>query len=412
MAGTLVFVHGTGVRGQGYVTTLGRVRDGISVAGLSGVTTVGVPWGDELGIRIDGIAATLPPEITTRAASGEPAVSEADLEAETWAMLVEDPLVELRMAGNEAPGDGGFAIGELAPDQQMEERLAGLGARLAAIAPNLEGMGISHEELASAAAEIAKSAELGAAARAAGSPNDDGLARLSARAVVAQVLFRHRLDPRGSEPVLATDMAMREDLVGRLADLMLPAGTRTVGDLFRRTGAKIKELALGRVTNALIEHREGLLGRSLPKLGDILFYQRRGEKIRDRVAAALRAATDRPVVALGHSLGGIVLVDLLSGGDAPTVDLLVTAGSQSPLLYAIDALGSLRPGQGTPRPFVPWLNLYSHRDFLSFLAREAFSGIAGIEDVEVDTSVPFPESHSAYWTAARTYELIRDRWPG
>src|SRR6185295_10353436 len=392
MAGTLVFVHGTGVRAQGYVTTLGRVRDGISLAGLSEVTTVGVPWGDEVGIRLDGIAATLPPELTTRAVGGEPAVSEADLEAETWAMLVEDPLVELRLAGNEAPSDGGFSIGELAPDQQAEERIAGLGARLAAIAPDLDRMGITSDELASAAGEIAQSAELGAAARAAGSPNDDGLARLAARAVVARVLFRHRLNPRGEEPALATDMALREELVNRIGGLMLPAGTRGFGDLFRRAGEKIKDLALGRVTNALIERREGLLGRSLPAIGDILFYQRRGEKIRERVAAALRSAA-RPVVALGHSLGGIVLVDLLSGDDAPAVDLLVTAGSQSPLLYAIDALGSLRPGQGTPRPFVPWLNIYNHRDFLSFLAREAFSGVEGIEDVEVDTGVPFPESH-------------------
>ena len=69
-----------------------------------------------------------------------------------------------------------------------------------------------------------------------------------------------------------------------------------------------------------------------------------------------------PVIAVGHSLGGIILVDVLSASNPPPVALLVTVGSQSPILFAYDALGRPRGGPA-PRlpysaanpPFTPWL---------------------------------------------------------
>ena len=106
-----------------------------------------------------------------------------------------------------------------------------------------------------------------------------------------------------------------------------------------------------------------------------------------------------------------MLVDLLSRPDAPPVDLLVTAGSQAPMLYAIDSLERLRRGDVQARPFTPWLNIYNRRDFLSFVAARIFPGVSSIRDEEVDPGVPFPESHSAYWYHDRVYQLIRDAWP-
>ncbi|MCC8242879.1 hypothetical protein [Saccharothrix luteola] len=73
---------------------------------------------------------------------------------------------------------------------------------------------------------------------------------------------------------------------------------------------------------------------------------------------------------VGHSLGGIAVVDLLPLPNPPTVVLLVTVGSQSPVLY----------------------------------------GVQGIKDEEADARVPFPESHSAYWEVPRTFELIGEHW--
>jgi hypothetical protein len=50
-----------------------------------------------------------------------------------------------------------------------------------------------------------------------------------------------------------------------------------------------------------------------------------------------------------HSLGGIACFDMLALPDPPEVARLVTAGSQSPLLYELGALASLKPPQGLRR---------------------------------------------------------------
>jgi hypothetical protein len=108
-------------------------------------------------------------------------------------------------------------------------------------------------------------------------------------------------------------------------------------------------------------------------------------------------------VVLGHSLGGIMLVDLLSrprSAGKLQVSRLITAGSQSPMLFKCDALGTMRLKTALPAgsPFTPWLNIFDRNDFLSFCGSRAFPGVTeGIEDFEVDCGVPFPEAHSAYF---------------
>ena len=120
-----------------------------------------------------------------------------------------------------------------------------------------------------------------------------------------------------------------------------------------------------------------------------------------------------PVVALGHSLGGVILVDLLTQPDALSVARLVTVGSQSPLFYAIDALDRIRRKDGgpDPAPFTPWLNVYDRADILSFVAGRVFPGLDNVKDEEIDSRVPFPSAHSAYFHQPRTFELMRDFWP-
>ena len=77
----------------------------------------------------------------------------------------------------------------------------------------------------------------------------------------------------------------------------------------------------------------------------------------------------------------------------------MTVGSQSPLFYAIDSLDSVRRTDdgAKPQPFTPWLNIYDRSDFLSFVAKEVFTGAGGITDAEIASGVPFPASHSAYF---------------
>jgi hypothetical protein len=265
---------------------------------------------------------------------------------------------------------------------------------------------VGADELAAVIAALTVAPELAGASRAVGRADDPELVQATARAVVASLLARHREDAPGTAPPVAMSGAVRDRLVAQVAAAMAPAPRGRLTDWLKR---KTIAFAEQRATALATERRQALMGTSTPGIGDILLYQRRGEAIRQMVADQL-AVVRPPVVAVGHSLGGIILVDLLTGG-VSGVQLLVTAGSQSPLFYLIDALGSLRPGQPDPAPFTPWLNIYNRQDLLSFYAGRAFPGVPGISDEPVDPGVPFPAAHSAYWHEDRVFELIGGRWP-
>jgi hypothetical protein len=115
VVGTLLFVHGTGVRREGYEAKMKAIRSGVAnEPRLQGLTVEGCPWGETLGVSNDRIADTLPPEDETRAL--EAPLSEVELAEATWAILAIDPLFELRVAA--ARGDANTtAIGTLPADQ-------------------------------------------------------------------------------------------------------------------------------------------------------------------------------------------------------------------------------------------------------------------------------------------------------
>jgi hypothetical protein len=408
MRGTLFFVHGTGVRQVGLDRTLAAVRAGLEQSNLDGVTVVAPPWGPRLGVPVDRIAHVLPQQardlgeagardLTEEAWSLESPVEDQDLVAATWALLADDPLFELRLVAQAGPDVGNQA--DLAAVAMLQS--------LAAAPVDLQRTELEPGEVAGAAEAVAAAPETSEAARAVGDATDPDLVEAMARAVVATVLATHALDPPGTEPTAAVNAIVRDELVDRLADRMAEGDRGLVTDWIKD---KVVGFAKRKATALATGRREGLMGSSLPAIGDILFYQRRGDQVRQFVGEQL-AGLERPVVAVGHSLGGIILVDLLTQEQAPVVDGLVTVGSQSPLFFAIDALDRLRPGQQAPLPFTPWLNIYSRNDLLSFLATGVFPGVDGITDVEVDVGVPFPESHSAYWQLDRVFELIKEAWP-
>ncbi len=103
---------------------------------------------------------------------------------------------------------------------------------------------------------------------------------------------------------------------------------------------------------------------------------------------------------IAHSLGGIIAVDALFGPDATTLDvsLLVTFGSQSAMLSAIDALDPVKPT-------IPWLNLWATYDFVSFLDAGLWPGV--VEDHEIVIDVGFPAAHGAYYESDELARLIR-----
>ena len=404
MRGTLVFVHGTGVRRDGWIPTWNRVQEHARSLIGEDLDFIGCPWGPDLGVDLERVGETLPAAPAAKAAAaGQPGPEEVD--AALWALLIEDPLFELRLAVEGAAGPAAVRPGRLLPGQEALELLRGLAGRAGEL--QLAGVEVEPAEIAAAARAVADSPELQQAAAAAGDARDPGLLQAAARAVAATALAAHRADPPGAAPAELYDAARRDRLVELLAAALAPGQAKGA---FSWLKDKAKEFALRKATRMAVDRRRGLQGAGTAPIGDILYDQRRGSAIGDYVAERLRAARP-PVVAVGHSLGGIILVDLLSRAGAPTVDLLVTAGSQAPMLYAIDALEQIRWGRAPPAPFTPWLNIYNRQDFLSFCAARIFGGAAGIQDEEVDPGVPFPESHSAYWVHDRVYELIRDAWP-
>jgi hypothetical protein len=402
MDGTLVFVHGTGVRQAGYTATLTAVKKGIG-ARLPDVRVVGVDWGDKYGVSLQDVDDTLPPQILTRDASGALPLTDADLEAARWALLIDDPLFELRLAGQQSPAPSGLSFGAL-PEQAVLQRLD----QVRQAPPDVADSGISTAELVTAIGWVHDAPELVAGARGTTGPDDPELAEAIASAVVARLLADHRHDEPGTAPTIAMEGSVRDALVNRLENTIAPEETR--GFATKWLKGKVVEFVERLATPFVADRRGGLTAWSTPMIGDILLYQRRGEEMRQLVADTLGRAVP-PVVAVGHSLGGIILVDLLSGPQAPAVRQLVTAGSQSSLFYVIDALVYLRRGAAQPVPFTPWLNIYNHHDFLSFCAARVFASVQGISDKSVDPRVPFPPSHSAYWHHGPVYDLIAAAWP-
>ncbi|MFD0345706.1 hypothetical protein ACFQ0M_05705 [Kitasatospora aburaviensis] len=114
---------------------------------------------------------------------------------------------------------------------------------------------------------------------------------------------------------------------------------------------------------------------------------------------------------IGHSLGGIALVDCLAlaaaRGEAPAgLRLLVTVGSQAPFLHELGALNGLEPGAALPAGFPAWLNVYDPGDVLGYRAAPVFPGDPRVTDHEVSSRQPFPYCHSAYFKLPALYDRI------
>jgi hypothetical protein len=205
----------------------------------------------------------------------------------------------------------------------------------------------------------------------------------------------------GRPPVARPRPATRERGLGRVVQAAA-GGIVALQYLNVKAPARVRVWA----TDQLIQRRDALMQEILG-VADVLVYQRAGNAIREHVAKALAAVTDarRPLVALGNSLGGIILFDLLRETASPRPDLLVTVGSQAPLLQTFGGLGvDARP------PFQPWLNIYDRRDVLAFIAAPVWPGERGIEDVRVDLGLGFPEVHGpAYLSEPSVFDVILGR---
>jgi len=151
-------------------------------------------------------------------------------------------------------------------------------------------------------------------------------------------------------------------------------------------------------------------------LADSLYFVANSDDLSKRLWPDLDAWLDtaaRPRVVIGLSLGGMMLVDMIrwardhapvTGFDPASIDLLVTVGSQAPMLTYAGALQALHVDKGVPMP--RWLNCWNPDDMLSFPTAGVIEH-AGIEDTVIrDPKNAFPDNHSAYFRNPRLYAAI------
>jgi len=238
-----------------------------------------------------------------------------------------------------------------------------------------------------------------------------------ANAIVAQMAILY-LEKRGYESAIATDADLRDALVGLVRKRLGPGKAAPAGRIVELLGKGVSgAISAAFYTGSYVaatpylKWRRGKHADASPIAGDILLYQARGDKIRGLIRDYVLGLKE-PVVLLGHSLGGVACVDLLIDPKETEVHervkMLATVGSQAPYFYEINALWSLEFGKNTtlPKHFPKWVNVYDREDFLSYVGKAVFP--KRIEDHEVRTGQPFPQSHSAYWSRKETYKYLVD----
>ncbi|WP_414568977.1 hypothetical protein [Nostoc sp. CCY 9925] len=389
---TVIFVHGTGIREREYNETFQIIEQKIH-AQRPDIKVAPCLWG-VLGAKFNNNRASVPLEDATLALSP----GEEDADIVLWGQLYRDPLYELRLLSLK-PIESGNPFGE-EPGDVLQSRVASL-TPASQLEAKLQEAGIA--EVFEPAREVIIHSQ----------PYERALLTVSesdlseyyaaiARAIVAQAMFIS--EQQEKFPPILTDAQLRDKVVELLTLALGEAELGLGGWLLK----PLVELAQHGGTNYVRGNRLELTDKISPMPGDILLYLTRGEKIREFIQQQIEQA-EPPVVLIAHSLGGIACVDLLVQQQLSQVELLVTVGSQAPFLYEINALYSLKYGELLPEHFPEWLNIYDLRDFLSYVAKNIFPD--RVQDVQVDSRQPFPRSHGAYWTNAKTWEAIISRLP-
>jgi len=393
--GTVIFVHGTGVREPAFSQLFDRVRTELRCRRPE-FSIEPCYWGERAGARLWHDGRSVPGYATTRALAPD----SEDEELALWDLLYRDALWELRMFAISGSAGGELPPGRMPPGDRLDASVQAL-VPSGELAAALDAAGLSRT-FGSARSTVATSAPYRQALAHAG----DGLGELRlavARAIVAEALAA-QAERDGADTPSLPDAVARNRVVTLLVNALGGGGRGAAGLI----GSSVRGLALRMATARARRRRGALTDATFPGAGDILLYQAHGDRIRAFIAEQVAVAAE-PVVLLTHSLGGIAAVDLLASQRIPSVRLLVTVGSQAPFLYEIGALWSLQHDDLLPAHMPPWLNVYDVRDLLSYVGAPLFPG--RVEDVEVNNRQPFPQSHSAYWSNPRVWDAIVSRLP-
>lgn len=403
---TLLFVHGTGVRSDAYDVAFDSMQRQMAHF-MPGVKLAPCSWGDPVGAKLRDEGASVPSYDANRKdpRGGEREVRQR--EAVRWNLLYQDPLYEIRSMAALRPSDGAEG-GE--DDETSALAVSPLAAQpVADVLKRLRNVQFSEqvkEPLARAGHELAKLVPV-AIRRLEDDPDfvdaleSPGLVDpMARRLIVARAFVAAWMNA-----AIEADLPVFD---GDLRDLMYAEVVIALGGAPKAIVDKLVSVFAGLVawvgTPIARRKRTILTDAAFPGAADILLYQSRGEALRDYIAGSLRNL-EAPVYILAHSLGGIAAFELLVAGTARPVAGLITAGSQAPFLYEMNALKVLEHGTALPASFPPWLNFFDLNDMLSYVGEGVFP--TRVRDVELASRQPFPQSHSAYWTNENLWKEIK-----
>lgn len=420
---TILFVHGTGIRRAVFDQACSLITRHTTDLGFRIEPCY---WGD-LGARFNLRGASIPDYDTARGiGGGEPRFDPAPQEAVSWTLLIEDPLYVLRLCATPGHSRGPIAPGSDNARVQLQQAMASVQPDAAARSLMEEGGVAAHFE--PARQKILESVPY----QTLRAQTKDAKADVAVvmQAVVAQAIgdAQATAEERARDSGLPDDiaavgppLAYAPDLCQSLAEMLTDSaltklfGPETNEDSGRRgivlDAARNAVIALTALagTHYVRRRRGAVSDAASPFPADILFYQARGERIRELIHRRIEETAEEdggPIVVLGHSLGGVACVELLIETDLrDSVRYLVTAGSQAPLFYEMDMLRTLPVGTPLPDHFPPWLNLYDRSDFLSYVGERVFPD--RVTDQPVDNRRSFPDSHSAYWSNTNVWQEIR-----
>ncbi|WP_157129343.1 alpha/beta fold hydrolase [Nocardia amamiensis] len=363
----VLFIHGTGTRPKNQSENLSRVREAFDRHALPGRLT-SFYWGQHLGASLAFDGKSIPRFDETDDPDGIEDYDDPTGEG-YWETLAGDPFHQLRTClserevrgtlGDEArPGD--LSIKRIKTYEPSPELLrTDIGDHIAE--------GVDHIRQSKTFERAAHRTQFG------------DLVQLFARAVVGFCLNELAV-PDKSWPSLA----LREQYV---RTIVIELDATTLGGPLQWIAAPFVSLKM---------RKRGKVTRSAtPFIGDIMRFVRDPSPFRASLRACLDGLPETDVVLLGHSLGGVVAIDLVVNDPHPKVRGVVTMGSQSGLLREFDVIPV---GNANIFDSIPWLNIYHGRDYLSYLAAPVFSE-GMVEDYRIDDWQPFPSSHSSYLRA-------------
>jgi hypothetical protein len=168
------------------------------------------------------------------------------------------------------------------------------------------------------------------------------------------------------------------------------ASVVAAGDDVKRAATRARRPA----DNVFLKARAPMHRMLTTFLGDVFVYFHQRETSRKLIADTILAdlhkavanssSTGEPLIVVAHSMGGIILYDLLTSVlTNVTVDVLVTVGSQIAVMEELKLFTASDPSvpdstrKEVPRPsnVKRWLNVFDTTDILGFAASGVFSGV-------------------------------------